>query len=200
MALTASSCSPAEAKKEDIVTNDELREVNRTRKIHQIGFVTRDLERSLKAWVENLGVGPWKIWEFTEETEREFEVDGQPVTDAFKFRVATSWVGDTQIELIEPVYGNLAYWRHLQTKGEGLHHFKERISDEQMPKVLADYRAKGIPVMQGGRFDRDTHYNLDSEAKLDFVVELGNCQAPNLSADMFSSYPPDEPQDSAASR
>jgi methylmalonyl-CoA/ethylmalonyl-CoA epimerase len=181
------------------MTNDELRERNRSRKIHQIGFLTRDLERSMDAWLENLGVGPWKVWNFTEETERDFEVDGQRVTDPFQFRVAVSWVGDTQIELIEPVYGNLAYWRHLQTKGEGLHHFKERIADEDMSRVLAEYREKGIPVMQGGRFDRDTHYNLDSESKLDFVIELGNCQAPALPAELFTVYPPEDSQEAPAS-
>jgi uncharacterized HAD superfamily protein len=46
----------------------ELRELNKRRKIHQIAWVTRDLERSMKAWVDNLKVGPWTVLTFTEKT------------------------------------------------------------------------------------------------------------------------------------
>jgi hypothetical protein len=41
------------------MTNDELRELNKKRKIPQIAWVTRDLEKSMKASVDNLKVGPW---------------------------------------------------------------------------------------------------------------------------------------------
>jgi catechol 2,3-dioxygenase-like lactoylglutathione lyase family enzyme len=174
------------------VTNEELRELNRSRKIAQIAFVTRDLERTMDTWIELLGVGPWKVLRFNQDTEKEFMVDGKPVTEPFEFRVGSSRVGDLLIELMEPVYGNLAYWRHLQTRGEGFHHFKEKVSDEEIPAALEDYRAKGIPVMQSGRFDVDTHYNLDSESKLGFVLELGNCAPMELADDMFSVYPSED--------
>jgi methylmalonyl-CoA/ethylmalonyl-CoA epimerase len=173
------------------VTNDELRELNSARTIYQIAFVTRDLERSMKAWVEQLGIGPWTVLTFTEETVRNFHVDGQPVTEPFKFLIGISWVGDMQLEIIEPVHGNLSYWRHLEAKGEGLHHIKERIPDEQLPEVIEQYRAKGIGVMQTGQFDIDVHYNLDTEGKLDFVLELGNCPLLDLPEDMVSVYPPE---------
>jgi hypothetical protein len=39
------------------MTYDGLRELNKKRKIHQIAWVTRDLEKSMKAWVDNLKVG-----------------------------------------------------------------------------------------------------------------------------------------------
>lgn len=171
------------------MTNDEMRELNRLRKIAQIAFVTKDLERTMDAWIEYLGVGPWRVLTFNQDTERDFEVDGQVVTEPFEFRVGSSRVGEMLIELIEPVHGNLVYWRHLQTRGEGFHHFKEKVTDEEMPAAIEEYRAKGIPVMQSGRFDVDTHYNLDSESKLDFVVELGNCLPIELSDDMYSVYP-----------
>jgi hypothetical protein len=174
------------------VTNDELRGLNRSRQIFQIAFVTEDLEATMKAWVEILGVGPWKVFSFNQETEHDFEVDGQPVTEPFEFRIGSSWVGDLAIELMEPVHGNLAYWRHLRTKGEGFHHFKEKISDERMPEVLEDYRDKGIPVMQSGKFFVDTHYNLDSESKLGFVLELGNCLPVTMPEEMYSIYPPED--------
>lgn len=179
------------------MTNEELRELNSRRKIYQVAFVTRDLERSMKAWVDHLGIGPWTVLTFTEETVRDFAVDEQPVTGPFEFLIGISWVGEMQIELIQPVHGTTSYYRHLETKGEGLHHIKEQISDERLPEVVADYRRRGIGVMQTGRFDVDVHYNLDTESKVDFVLELGNCPLLELPAEMVSVYPP-EPADAAA--
>ena len=40
------------------MNNEELRALNQDRKIYQIAWVTRDLEKSMKAWVENLKIGP----------------------------------------------------------------------------------------------------------------------------------------------
>jgi hypothetical protein len=69
------------------MTNDELRELNKKRKIHQIAWVTRDLEKSMKAWVDNLKVGPWTVLTFTEKTLKYLDVDGKRVTEPFKFLI-----------------------------------------------------------------------------------------------------------------
>ena len=50
------------AGRSDMMTNEELAEYNRQRRIHQIAWVTRDLDKSLKAWVEHLKVGPWRVY------------------------------------------------------------------------------------------------------------------------------------------
>ena len=76
------------------MTNDELRELNKKRKIHQIAWVTRDLEKSMKAWVDNLKVGPWTVLAFTEKTLKYLDVDGKRVTEPFKFLIGTSWIGE----------------------------------------------------------------------------------------------------------
>ncbi len=52
---------------------------------------------------------------------------------------------------------------------------KERIHDESTDAVLQEYRDKGIGVLQTGQFDVDFHYYLNTEPKLDFIYELGNC-------------------------
>jgi len=102
------------------MTNDELRELNKKRRIHQIAWVTPDLEKSMKAWVDNLQVGPWTV-------------------------------------LID--------------------------------RVLKEYREKGIEVTQTGQFKEDFHYYLNTEPKLEFVLELGNCPLLNLPKDEYPTYP-----------
>ena len=172
--------------------NDELRELNKRRKIHQIAWVTRDLERSMKAWVDNLKVGPLTVLTFTEKTLKYLDVDGRRVTEPFKFLIGISWIGEIQVELIQPVYGPMIYEAFIQKHGEGLHHFKERISQNAIDEVLKECKEKGIEVTQTGQFKEDFHYYLNTEPKLDFVLELGNCPLLNLPKDEFPTYPPEK--------
>ncbi len=174
------------------MSNEALRTANKGRKLFQIAFVTRDLERSMKAWVEILGVGPWRVAAFTETTVKDFNVHGASVNEPFKFLIAISWMGDTELEIIQPVYGPTIYSKFLDEKGEGLHHIKERISDEAIDDVLEDFRKKGIGVTQSGRFFTDFHHYLDTEEKLGFIYELGNCPALELPAGLAETYPPEQ--------
>src|ERR1700737_5538028 len=173
------------------MTNNELRELNKKRRVHQIAWVTRDLEKSMKAGVDNLKVGPWAVLTFTEKTLKYLEVDGRRVTEPFKFLIGISWIGDIQVELIQPVYGPMIYQAFIQKHGEGLHHFKERISQDDIDEVIKEYKEKGIEVTQTGQFREDFHYYLNTEPKLDFVLELGNCPLLNLPKDEFPTYPPE---------
>jgi methylmalonyl-CoA/ethylmalonyl-CoA epimerase len=171
------------------MNNDELRALNQKRKIYQIAWVTRDLEKSMKAWVENLKIGPWTVLTFTNQSLKYLKVDDKTVTEPFKFLIGISWIGDMQLELIEPVYGPTIYEAFIQKHGEGLHHIKERIADDAIEGVVQEYRDQGISVTQTGQFETDFHYYLDTEAKLDFILELGNCPILQLTPDKFSTYP-----------
>jgi methylmalonyl-CoA/ethylmalonyl-CoA epimerase len=173
------------------MTNDELRQLNKSRRIYQIAFVTRDLERSMQAWIDDLAIGPWTVLTFTEQTVKNLKVDGRLVTEPFEFRIAISWIGEMQLELIQPVHGPTIYQAFLDRKGEGLHHIKERIADADTEEVLAAYRAKGIAVTQTGQFETDFHYYLDTEPRLDFIYELGNCPILDLPPELFTTYPPE---------
>ena len=46
------------------MTNKELEEFNKHRKIWQICAVTNDLERTMQQWVDKLKIGPWKVRSF----------------------------------------------------------------------------------------------------------------------------------------
>jgi methylmalonyl-CoA/ethylmalonyl-CoA epimerase len=171
------------------MNNEELRALNQKRKIYQIAWVTRDLEKSMKAWVDNLKIGPWTVLTFTNQSLKYLKVDDKTVTEPFKFLIGISWIGDMQLELIEPVYGPTIYEAFIQKHGEGLHHIKERIGDDAIEGVVQEYRDKGIGVTQTGQFETDFHYYLDTEPKLDFIYELGNCPILQLTSDKFSTYP-----------
>ena len=179
------------------MTNDELRALNKTRQIQQIAWLTRDLEKSMQAWIDILRIGPWRVFRFTEKTVRNLKVDGRPVEGPFEFRIAITYVGAMEIELIQPVSGPMIYEDYLRRRGEGLHHIKEKIPDDRMESVVKDYEAMGIAVTQTGQFVADFHFYLDTEPKLDFVFELGNCPYQDLPPDMVSIYPPEDPPKAA---
>ena len=173
------------------MTNEELRALNKNREIQQIAWLTRDLEKSMQAWIDVLRVGPWRVFRFTDKTVKNLKVGGRIVEEPFEFRIAISSVGNTEIELIQPVRGPMIYEEYIQRRGEGLHHIKEKVPDDQMAKVVKDYESRGVEITQTGQFFADFHFYLNTEPKLDFVYELGNCPYQELPPEMVSIYPPE---------
>ena len=107
------------------------------RRICQICAVVRDLDKSMERYWKTLGIGPWDVYTFTPEVIREFTYHGKPVTEPFEFKLAVAMVGDIQFELVEPVKGPLIYTSFLEKKGEGYHHIKEQLADEDIEETLA---------------------------------------------------------------
>lgn len=141
----------------------------KNRRIMQIGYVVKDIKKSIDDYSKRLGTGPWDVYTFCAPDLRDAIYRGKPIDH--KFIVAILWNKTTQLELIQPVEGTNIYTEFLDRHGEGLHHVKERVDDCQ--KELEDYRTRGIGVLQSGRFD-DEHYYLDTESIFEFVYEIGN--------------------------
>ncbi|MCX6089947.1 MAG: VOC family protein [Candidatus Atribacteria bacterium] len=147
----------------------------RERKIAQVCMIVKDAQKSMEQYWNIWGIGPWEIHNFTPESIRDFIVRGKRVEEDFENIIAVTWVGDIQVELVQPVKGPSIYWEFLNKKGEGIHHIKEYVKDEDMETVLNEYKQKGIGVIQSGKFDGDVFYYLDTESTLGYLLELGNC-------------------------
>lgn len=143
--------------------------------IKQICVLVKDVNRAMKNYCEILGVGPWDIRHFRPDTVRDFYVKGQHLTEGFDYICAVTWIGDIEFELIQPVEGPNIYWETLQKKGEGLHHFKIVIPDNnELKEYVAELEKKGFSVTQTGWIDDDVHYYFNTESELALVLELGN--------------------------
>ena len=149
---------------------DQLMQDIKKRRIMQIGYVVKDLEKSIEVYSKCLGIGPWDLYAFSAPDLREAMYRGKPIDH--KFIVAVLWNGTTQLELIQPLEGTNIYTEFLDRHGDGLHHVKEWVDDCQ--KELEEYRSRGIEVVQSGKFDEDEHYYLDTESIFGFVYEIGN--------------------------
>ncbi|HBU12696.1 MAG TPA: hypothetical protein DEB31_08225 [Clostridiales bacterium] len=172
------------------MTQQELKEHNKNRKIWQICIVTDDLDKTVKEWVDIYQVGPWTISSFSDKTSEDFMVDGKPVTEPFEFKVAISHIGDMELEIIQPVSGPNIYWDHLKRKGPGLHHIKEYFPTDTIKAEVGRYEKLGIPVTQTGWYEKqDVHYYVDTEEKTGMILELGNCPDIKRQEGTFRVYP-----------
>jgi catechol 2,3-dioxygenase-like lactoylglutathione lyase family enzyme len=86
----------------------------------QLAFVVRDLDAAIKYWTETLKVGPFVVMETSRGDRSIFYHGVETQTD---FSIAFSYMGDVQIELIQPINDHpSAYKDFLDSGREGLHH------------------------------------------------------------------------------
>lgn len=140
----------------------------------QIALVVRDVDKAMGHWWSLLGVGPWDVRHFTNDTCRDFQVDGRPVEEEFDYIAAVAWAGEMEIELIQPIKGPNVYWRHLEAHGEGLHHVKDVMSEEECEHTIERFHDRGYDVIQIGWLDGDVHYYFDTADELGMIFEIGN--------------------------
>jgi glyoxalase/bleomycin resistance protein/dioxygenase superfamily protein len=142
----------------------------KNRRIMQIGYVVRDIEKSARDYSQRLGIGPWEIYTTCAPDLRDAIYRGKPIDH--KFIIAIVWNQTTQLELIQPVSGKNIYTDYLDRHGDGFHHVKEWVDDCQ--KTIEEFRARGVEVIQSGKYDEDEHYYFDTEAIFGYVYEIGN--------------------------
>jgi len=98
-------------------------------KIHHIGIAVRNLDESLKFYRDTLGL----------HVHAEDTVPDQGV------RAALLTIGQSEIELLEPLSPDSAVGRFLERKGEGLHHICFQTPD--VDGDLEELKAKGVDMV-----------------------------------------------------
>ena len=98
-------------------------------KVDHIGIATHRLDEALALWRDALGLQ-------VEVTE---ELADQGV------KVAMLPIGETHIELLEPLTENSPVGRFLQKRGPGMHHVAVRVTD--IKATLAELKEKGTRLI-----------------------------------------------------
>jgi methylmalonyl-CoA/ethylmalonyl-CoA epimerase len=99
------------------------------KKIHHVGVVVPNLEQGLKFWRDTLGL------HFTKSAT----IEEQGV------RAALLKVGESEIELLEPINPDGGVGKFLARRGGGLHHVCFETDD--VDRELEGARAKQIPLI-----------------------------------------------------
>jgi catechol 2,3-dioxygenase-like lactoylglutathione lyase family enzyme len=149
-------------------------------KITQIAVVVRDMEQALRDYTENLGWGPWSVFDYKPPLLHHTEVRGEPVE--FRMIGAETHLDGIDFELIQPVSGPSIYQEHLDTYGEGVQHIAfMQHSFEDSAAAKKRWAARGARVLMGGRIgDSIEFYYLDTAPMLKFVLESGSGHAIDL--------------------
>lgn len=155
-------------------SRDAVRPVAHKQNIRQLALVVDDVEKYMENFAYYLGIDDWDVRHFTPEKVRSFQVDGKPVEEDFDFICAVKWVGNMELELIQPVKGPNIYWGFLENHGVGFHHLKDVFPDDEIKAECDRLAQYGIHVTQTGWIDGDSHYYLNTEDALKMTLELGN--------------------------
>ncbi len=83
------------------------------KKVHHVGVVVRDMEQAMRFYRDTLGLPVFKSQLIEEQG----------------VKAALLTVGDSEIELLEPVVTDNGIARYLESKGEGLHHICFEVED-----------------------------------------------------------------------
>jgi methylmalonyl-CoA/ethylmalonyl-CoA epimerase len=134
----------------------------------QIGIVVRDLESTMRRYVDDYGIGPWEIYEFAAGGAEDLHEHGRPVERAW--RLATTMVGQVQWELIEPRDDASDYARFLAERGEGVHHIA--VAPANYDRALAGEAKRGRDPVLSGTFGGFRVAYLPTEHDLGVIVEI----------------------------
>jgi catechol 2,3-dioxygenase-like lactoylglutathione lyase family enzyme len=115
----------------------------------QIAWVTPDLNATEAALTGLLGVKKWVRMPEVHFAPEACSYHGDPAD--FVANISLSYLGDMQLELIEPVRGQNIYSDFLRDGGPGLHHICVEAEDtESFAAMLADATDRGAAVVQQG--------------------------------------------------
>ncbi|HNS52925.1 MAG TPA: methylmalonyl-CoA epimerase [Anaerolineae bacterium] len=98
-------------------------------KIDHIGVVVRDVREALEAYEGALGLALQEVREVPDQ----------------KVQVAFLPVGESNIELVQPLTDDTGIARFLEKRGEGIHHICLEVGD--IEAALARLRALGVPLI-----------------------------------------------------
>ena len=98
-------------------------------KVDHIGIATRELDDALSVWRDALGL----------------EVDSTEAVVEQGVRVAMLPIGETHIELLEPLSENSPVAKFLEKRGPGIHHVAIRVDD--IKQSLASLKEKGARLI-----------------------------------------------------
>lgn len=115
----------------------------------QIAWVTADLNATETALTGVLGVRKWVRLPEVHFPSNTCRYHGEPAD--FVASISLSYLGDMQLELIEPVSGPNIYSDFLRDSGPGLHHIcVEAKSDQEFDAMVAAAGEHGAAVAQEG--------------------------------------------------
>ncbi len=114
--------------------------------VTQLCWVTEDIEATESFLAAQFGVPAWTRLPDIHFGPEDCTLHGEPAD--FVVHVSLGYIGDLQLEIIQPVSGESIYTEFLATSAPGLHHLCFEVED--MAAALAAAAGAGVDVVQAG--------------------------------------------------
>jgi len=149
-------------------------------KFIHVGIVVHSIERTLQQMHRFLTADQYRINAFPPEGASKDEVQlcyhGEKTWFTAKFCFIV--MGDTELELIEPLEGDSVWKDFLREHGEGIHHLKFEVVS--LNETIRAFRQQGVACTQYGSAvgpnAGKTWAYFDTVPQLGYVIEVLNSQ------------------------
>jgi hypothetical protein len=133
-------------------------------KVRQFCTVVDDFDATVRHLVDDLGLGPFKCWNFGPPQLFETTFRGRPAR--WTMKLGLTWLDDVQWEVIQPVDGASLYREHLDAHGPGVQHI-----------LLSTGR---VPFAEARRRLTERHHPFAQTARANTPMRLGSRTVPRL--------------------
>ena len=137
--------------------------------ILQVCIVVRDVQKAVQTWEDVYGIGPWEIARLTEKNAVHRRFHGKETDAPTESILAMSQIGNTFLEIIQPVTANSVYAEFLAEHGEGIHHLAVKHTEEFVRLM----KERGIEELSSAwvKGERFCAY-YDTREDLGFISEI----------------------------
>lgn len=118
--------------------------------IQQVCVVCKDIKKTMEAYWNILGIGPWAVFELGSLHIPDLKYYGKPAWG--RYTGAVTQVGPIELELFETIEGASVYQDWIDEFGEGLHHMKFLVEDLDIDRVSREMERLGFPPIMSGHF------------------------------------------------
>jgi len=144
------------------------------KKLIQVGFVSKELNRILDSYINIYNIGPWYFLKFCPTNVKSMTVYGKK--KGHEFNVAVCPIGDVRFEYIEPITESIFSDFYDYYRENVIHHLKFDVDDYN--EALDYFKAKNIDLIQRGQQLGDrgkNNYNFfNTEKEFGFITEIVN--------------------------
>ncbi len=129
-------------------------------KVNQVGLNVHDAVKVAKYYADELGIGPWKIYNVFDEGR-----------DKPTFVLARGYVGGFEIELVQTNYPDNIHAEHLARHGQTLHHLQFWADDyDQCYRSMLD---KGFKLLDSGELPGGIRFAyFDTTQEMGMITEI----------------------------
>ena len=135
--------------------------------VKQVCVLTEDLDKTIKAYWQTAGIGPWAVWtpELTGMRIRGKEQN-------YSMKLALAWTNGFMWEVVQPLEGPTIYREFLDQHGEGLHHVLVQTSENDFGELMENAKKRGMPPLMEGKWGATQFAYIDSEGPLKMVLQM----------------------------